>query len=119
MVTSTSIQSYRELKAEKEPTQLLLVAAFLEKETKAGRAHSIRTIADHFTRAQNAALSQISSVSARLKKIKEEGVIYNGRVMQLHLVETRKNATGRQAEYYMLVNAQKPQAATQGTLFNL
>ena len=119
MATHTSIQSYQELKAEKEPTQLLLVAAFLEKETRAGHAHSIRTIAEYFMRSGNSALSQISSVSARLKKIKEEGVVYNGRVMELHLVETRKNATGRQAEYYMLVNAQKPQTATQGTLFNL
>jgi len=108
MATQTSIQSYHSL--ENEGTQILKVAAFLEKETKAGRVHSIRTIAEHFMKSSNYGLSQISTVSARLNVIKENGIVFDGRKMELKLIEVKKNPGGRKAEHYALVNEQKKQA---------
>ncbi len=115
-VTQTSIETYHTLN---KNTQLLLIAAFLAKETKAGKSHSIKTIAEHFMKVGNASLREGGTVSARLNDIKKDGIVYDGRVMHLELVEKKKNPTGRTAEFYWLVNAKQPQAATQGTLFNL
>lgn len=106
-VTGTSIESYRLL--ESEAGQVLQIAAFLEQETKHGRAHSIRTIATHFYTRGNQALGQISSVSARLAVLKKDGIIYDGRKYELSFVRNDKNPgpKGRTAEFYFLTIEKK------------
>lgn len=101
-VTQTSIVAYHSHRSKN--TQVLRVADYCLKETKAGRPVWIRKIAEHFAIHSQPDLAQISTASARFKEIKENGVIIQGEKYRLEYVRTERPANGRCAvEMYALV----------------
>lgn len=101
-VTETSITAYYNHPTKQ--SQKLRVANYCLKQTKAGKPVWISDIASHFAIAGQLDLAQLSTVSGRLKEIKDEGVILNGDKYRLHLLEKKKPANGRTpVEMYALV----------------
>ena len=101
-VTETSITAYHN--HDGKQSQKLRVANYCLNETKHGRPFWITKIAEHFALAGQLDLAQLSTVSGRLKEIKDEGVILSGYKYRLHLLEKKKPANGRTpVEMYALV----------------
>jgi hypothetical protein len=114
-VTSTSIESYHSLQS--EGTQVLRVAAYCEKETKAGRLVWISKISEHFVLSGQMDLNQKSTVSARFNAIKKNGVMLEGRKYKLELVKEERPGPGKpKVEMYALV-LEAPAKAVQTELF--
>lgn len=114
-VTETSIAAYHTHPAKGE--QVMKVAAYCEKETRAGRLVWIGKIAEHFLIQGNADLGQKSTASARLNEIKDRGVILNGYRYCLELIKKDVPTGGRcKVEMWALV-IEKPKETPQLALF--
>lgn len=113
-VTQTSIAAYHTHPAKGE--QVMRVAEYCKRETKAGRLVWIGKIAEHFTLTGNPDLGQKSTASARLADIKERGVVLNGHRYCLKLVKKDTPPGGRcKVEMWALV--EQPKGDAQLALF--
>lgn len=92
-VTETSIAAYHAHPV--KAGQALEIAAYCERETKAGRLTWIGKIAEHFALLGNRALSQKSTVSARFNEIKERGALIGDRRYRLEKVKEAVPPGGR------------------------
>lgn len=103
-VQDTSITAYHDpARQESAAHQRVKIAEFLIKETKAGRAHCIATVSEALC-LSFPSLAQKSTVSARMKELKETGYNFKGQPYEMKFVITKPSGEhGRKADHYFMV----------------